>query len=162
MKAVAYTKILFVSLFLFVNVTSKTNELECKLIETKNNELTGIWVSENRDLMVKVFEDKQIFYGKLIWFKCTHKMQIPMQDHKDAKNSTPELRQRTWIDMVILSGLKYDGNNKWVGGTIYDPNSGKTFSASVSLQEDKITVRGYWGIELIGKSMYFNRYKKND
>ena len=149
MKAFFRTIVLVVSLFLFTN----SNCL------TKSNNLVGIWISENKDLIVQVFENKQLLYGKLVWFKCTHKEKKPMEDHKDEKNSNPDLRGKSWLNLIILSGLKYNGGNKWENGKIYDTNSGKTYSASVTLIENKIIVRGYWGIELLGKSMIFKRYE---
>lgn len=129
--------------------------------ETKGNDLIGIWISENNDLIVQVFENKQMIYGKLIWFKCNHKVKLSLEDHKDEKNPNSALRERAWINLTILSDLKYSDNNRWSGGKIYDANSGKTYSASVTLNENQLIVRGYWGIELLGKSMIFNRYKKS-
>ena len=47
---------------------------------------------------------------------------------------------------VRTAGLSY-------GGTIYDPGSGKTYRASLSVVgENRIELRGYVGIPLIGRT----------
>lgn len=149
MKTVFHLIALVVSLFILTSSISLPN----------SNKLVGIWISENNDLIVQVFENKQLIYGKLVWFKCNHKEKKPIEDHRDEKNSNPDLREKSWLNLIILSGLKYNGGNKWENGKIYDANSGKTYSASVTLFENKIIVRGYWGVELLGKSMIFKRYE---
>ena len=123
-----------------------------------NDKLNGIWVSEKKDLKVKVYSINNIVYAKLVWFPCNHTIKKPMSEHKDALNSNKLLRNRSWLDIVILNGLVYDGKDKWVNGSIYDPHTGKTWSASVTLRSNNILeVRGYWGIELFGKTIIFNR-----
>jgi uncharacterized protein (DUF2147 family) len=43
-------------------------------------------------------------------------------------------------------------------GTVYDPKSGKTYSCTMDLQgPDKIKVRGFIGIELIGRDYIWTR-----
>jgi uncharacterized protein (DUF2147 family) len=52
----------------------------------------------------------------------------------------------------------YDGEGVWEDGDIYDPKSGKTYSCYMKLQSmDKLKVRGYIGISLIGRTTYWTR-----
>ena len=46
--------------------------------------------------------------------------------------------------MVILWGLKPDGNGKWVGGTVLDPAKGKTYKSKLELKsgDDKLGMSG--------------------
>ena len=46
--------------------------------------------------------------------------------------------------MVILWGLKPDGNGKWVGGTVLDPAKGKTYKSKLELKSggDKLGMSG--------------------
>ena len=55
--------------------------------------------------------------------------------------------------------LKANGNNNWDGGNILDPENGKVYSAKMSLDESgqKLTVRGFIGISLIGRSQTWIR-----
>ena len=59
----------------------------------------------------------------------------------------------------MLSGFKYS-DGEYSGGTIYDPQSGKTYKSYMKLDgPDKIKLRGYVGISLFGKTSYWMRQK---
>ena len=46
------------------------------------------------------------------------------------------------------------------GGEIYDPESGKTYSAKMSLESpDTLSLRGYVGIPLFGRPSTWSRQK---
>lgn len=62
--------------------------------------------------------------------------------------------------MTFISGLKKD-DDEWNGGTILDPESGKTYKCKMYLKENgqKLVVRGYIGFALVGRSQTWNRQK---
>ncbi|MCC6815342.1 MAG: DUF2147 domain-containing protein [Saprospiraceae bacterium] len=48
----------------------------------------------------------------------------------------------------------------WDGGQIVDPKNGKVYSCIISLESvDKLKVRGYFGLSLIGRTQYWYRVK---
>jgi uncharacterized protein (DUF2147 family) len=60
--------------------------------------------------------------------------------------------------MQVVDNLVFNGKNSWQNGSIYDPNSGRTYTSVVRLENTKkLIVRGYWGIEFFGKNMVFYR-----
>lgn len=61
------------------------------------------------------------------------------------------------IGMTILTGLKKDGDNVYAGGTILDPNNGKTYNAKVTVIEEgkKLEMRG--SILFIGRTQTWIR-----
>jgi len=76
----------------------------------------------------------------------------------DSKNPDPALRNRPIEGMTIMRGFEYQGDGRWTGGTIYDPNSGKTYRATVTLVDrDTLKLRGYIGISLFGRSDTWTR-----
>ena len=78
---------------------------------------------------------------------------------KDANNPDPALREQVLRGQVIMKGLKRDGDNRWSGGTIYDPEGGSTYKCYIELQADgTLKVRGYIGFALLGKSQTWTRY----
>jgi len=62
------------------------------------------------------------------------------------------------IGMEILRHMRRSGND-WSGGEILDPENGKTYRATMHLEEDgkKLVVRGYIGISLFGRSQTWLR-----
>jgi len=61
--------------------------------------------------------------------------------------------------MTILWDLKPDGEQAWSDGSILDPAKGKTYRAKARLVEggDKLEVRGYIGIEALGRTQTWIR-----
>jgi uncharacterized protein (DUF2147 family) len=61
--------------------------------------------------------------------------------------------------MTILWDLKPDGEQVWSNGSILDPSNGKTYRAKVTLLENgaKLDVRGYIGIEALGRTQTWVR-----
>jgi uncharacterized protein (DUF2147 family) len=77
----------------------------------------------------------------------------------DARNPDPAKRNLPLRGQVIMSGLKYDGDGTWSGGTIYKPDEGKSYKCKVELQaDDTLKVRGFIGFSLFGKSQIWTRY----
>ena len=61
--------------------------------------------------------------------------------------------------MTILSGLRADGDDEYVNGSIVDPENGKVYSSKLTLDEDgkKLEMRGFIGVSLIGRSQTWVR-----
>lgn len=59
--------------------------------------------------------------------------------------------------ITFLWGLKKDGENQWSGGSILDPKTGKVYKAKVTLEGNKLLVRGYIGMSLLGRTQTWVR-----
>ena len=69
-----------------------------------------------------------------------------------------DLKDKPITGMIIVSGLTKDGD-EWSGGTIMDPNKGKTYDCYITMEsKDKLKVRGYMGVALLGRTQYWYRY----
>lgn len=77
---------------------------------------------------------------------------------KRCDKCTDERRGKPLVGMVILRGLRWDGT-AWTGGDILDPDTGKVYRATIRLSEDgrALTLRGYVGISLLGRSQRWVR-----
>lgn len=139
--------LLIISTLLFVNSN----------ISVQSEQIVGKWMSEDKDMKVEVFKVNDHYVGKLVWFACDPTTP-DMESFMDINNPDPKLRNRLWLGMVVLNNLKFDGKGEWNGGSIYDPNSGRTYKSVVRLNSpQELIVRGYWGIKLFGKSLKFNK-----
>ena len=75
----------------------------------------------------------------------------------DEKNPEPSLRNRPLRGLTILSGFRFD-DGRWVGGRIYDPNSGNTYRGTIRLVDrNALDLRGYVGISLFGRTETWRR-----
>lgn len=59
--------------------------------------------------------------------------------------------------LQFLWGLKEDGDNEWSGGSILDPKTGKVYKAKITLKGNKLYVRGYLGVSLLGRTQVWVR-----
>ena len=76
----------------------------------------------------------------------------------DEFNPDSALRDRPLLGITILHGFEYKGEHVWKGGTIYDPNTGKTYKSTMTLVDKNILkVRGFIGLSLFGRSDVWTR-----
>lgn len=59
--------------------------------------------------------------------------------------------------LTFMWGLKKTGPNEWSGGQILDPKSGKIYRAKVTMKGNKLYVRGYVGVSLLGRTQVWVR-----
>lgn len=76
----------------------------------------------------------------------------------DHNNPDPKLQSRSLCGIEIGSGFKpADGGKKAEGGHIYDPKSGKTYSASLAADGETLKLRGYIGLKAFGRTEQWTR-----
>ncbi len=61
------------------------------------------------------------------------------------------------LGLTFLYGLSKQGKNVWGGGQILDPKTGKIYRAKITLRGNKLYVRGYMGISLLGRTQVWVR-----
>lgn len=77
---------------------------------------------------------------------------------KDEKNPDPALRDRPLTGLELFRNFSYDGDGRWTGGTIYDPNSGKTYRCIITwVDHATLKVRGYIGVPMLGRTETWTR-----
>lgn len=59
--------------------------------------------------------------------------------------------------MQFIWGLKKVSDNEWADGKILDPKTGKIYRAKMTLNGNKLEVRGYVGISMLGRSQTWVR-----
>ena len=107
-------------------------------------QIVGNWLSEDKEGITTIFENNGKYFGKITWLKKPNDSKgIPFTD---SENPDKSKRNQPLIGLLILKDFQYS-NNEWKGGTIYDPESGKTYTCTMWLQESNtLKVRGYWGL----------------
>lgn len=103
--------------------------------------------------VVELYENNGKIYGKVVEILDKTKEKNVCEKCSGAKKNQPIK------GLIIVEGLKKDGD-EWTGGKILDPSSGKTYKCTISLEnKDKLKVRGYVGISLMGRTQYWHRTK---
>jgi uncharacterized protein (DUF2147 family) len=92
----------------------------------------GDWLSPAGDAKAHIASCGASLCGTIFWLKQPNDPATG-RPHVDALNPDPALRTRPIIGLRFLSGLHPSGENRWAGGRVYDPKSGKTYDSRLSL-----------------------------
>lgn len=119
----------------------------------------GVWTNSEKKATFEIYKNGDKLYGKIVTLTVPNDPATG-KPKTDSQNPDPKLKDRPRLGLVFLQGFKYEDNNKWVDGKIYDPESGKTYSSYMKMKDaNTVEVRGYIGFSLIGKSQTWTRVK---
>ena len=125
--------------------------LSVSLLASSNADaLLGEWLSQEKDGKIVIFKQGDQYFGKISWGKIPGK--------KDTKNPDEKLRNKDLVGAVILKNFKFTGSS-WENGTIYDPNSGKTYDCILKIRDGNKTldIRGFVGAAMFGRTSTWTR-----
>ena len=120
------------------------------------NDILGTWLTPGKDpAKVQIYKSVEKFYGKIIWLQNATDNSNPKVD---INNPDKTKRTNPLIGLVILRDFKFNDDEEWRGGDIYDPESGKTYSSYMYLKDkNTLKLRGYVGISLFGRTETWTR-----
>lgn len=119
------------------------------------DKIVGEWLNEEKDSKIEIYKTGNLYYGKLVWGNSIYESD-GQSYQKDVRNPDDKLKSRQLLNMVILHHFEYK-DDIWDDGKIYDPKSGKTYHCIMKLRNDKLEIRGYVGISLLGRTTYWER-----
>ena len=118
--------------------------------------VAGIWLSGDGDGWIAITLTDEGPVGKIAG--SPNNPDVPRYD---SLNPDEDLRERPLLGVTLLQGFTSAGAGKWINGTIYDPNSGKTYRCNLTLVGgDELKVRGFRGIALVGRTEVWARQNK--
>lgn len=132
--------------------------LVCAIFVGAAQDVVGKWKTIDDETgeaksIVEIYKQDGKIFGKVVEILNPSKKDVTCDKCPDEAKGKPVL------GLVILKGLKKDGD-EYSGGTILDPTSGKVYKSLVALEgPDKLKVRGYVGFSLLGRSQYWQRVK---
>lgn len=101
------------------------------------SDVTGLWRTSEDGGRIEISHCGNSICGKIVGGNGA-----PGRVSTDAKNKDAALRSRPLNGLVIMKGFS-GGPENWTGGTIYNPNDGATYKASVKLASaDILQVKG--------------------
>jgi uncharacterized protein (DUF2147 family) len=114
----------------------------------------GHW--KNEDATFEIFDSGGKLSAKIIDLKEPNTPEG--ETKKDIHNPDATKRSRPIVGMIFMSGFTKKSDTRWENGIIYDPKSGNSYSCFLELEGvDKIKVRGFIGISLIGRTDVWTR-----
>ncbi|TMM53744.1 DUF2147 domain-containing protein [Maribacter algarum] len=106
--------------------------------------------TNQKKALIEIYQTNDSFYAKIVesYVKGTSGI---CEKCEGAKKDQPI------AGLVIIEDLKED-DDEFNGGTILDPENGKTYKCYLQLLEtNKLKVRGYLGFSLLGRTQYWRR-----
>ena len=137
----------FILLFFFAYIT--------KAVSAQNDPITHVWLNTEKTAKIEIYQEGDgKYYGKVVWLK---KPNINGKPKIDIYNPDKTKRNRPFMGMVVLKGFVKTATGVYENGTVYDPTTGKTYRCKMFVSGEKLHLRGYWGISLIGKSAVWTK-----
>lgn len=123
--------------------------------QVKADDIAGVWLTHgDKPAKIQIYKTGAQYHGKIVF------LQVPLENGKpmvDKNNPDKSKQGEQLMGLELLSGFVFD-RDEWNGGRVYDPESGKTYSCTISLKDPHtLKVRGYVGISLFGRTEVWTR-----
>ncbi len=100
--------------------------------------------------IVEIYKTGDQYFGKI-----KHLFEDPLDSI--CEKCEGDKKDQPIIGLIIIENLKVD-DDEYNGGTILDPDNGKTYKCYIELEDqNKLKLRGYIGFSLIGRTQYWQR-----
>lgn len=132
--------------------------LTTAIAQDNGDQLIGLWEPSNGKARVKVEKIGSKYYGKIVWLRepndpQTQQPKVDKNNPDESMRSVPLKGYRMLKDFVFKNG-------EWTDGTIYDPESGSTYSCVITVKdENTLDIRGYVGVKALGRTDVWKRVK---
>lgn len=128
-------------------------------LSAQSNQIVGVWLTADKSAKIEIVQREKKFVGTMIWLEMDRDEQgKPLTD---TQNPEPSKRSRLLRGLEIIPNLVYK-EGKWKG-TIYDPESGKTYSSEIVLvNENTLEITGYIGLPMFGRTEKWTRTKHQE
>jgi uncharacterized protein (DUF2147 family) len=119
------------------------------------SDIVGLWLTGDGDGWIEIRQDGKEYIGVI---RGSPDDTSTDPERVDDKNPDPALRHRKLLGLTIMRGFRHDGDGRWSGGRIYDPNSGNTYKSNLRLLDrNTLKVRGFIGLSVFGRSDTWTR-----
>ena len=92
---------------------------------------TGVWLTESKKAHVEIYNCGADLCGKIVWLK------EPNDDagkpKTDKENPDEALRSAPLLGSNMITGMKMERPGRWVDGSIYNAEDGKTYDSVMDL-----------------------------
>ena len=118
------------------------------------DDVLGFWMTEGDKAKIEIYKEGGKYHGKIVWLK--EPLNEEGKQKLDKENPDKALRNKPILGIRLIKNFVFD-DGQWEDGEIYDPESGKTYSARMKLKNGELDVRGYIGAPMFGRSVVWTR-----
>lgn len=128
------------------------------IFNPQGHSVTGKWKTIDDETgkpvsIVEIFESRGKIYGKVI------DVYNPKNKTRVCENCSGDDHNKPIVGLLVIKGLTKDGA-EYSDGKILDPKHGKLYKCYITLESaDRLKVRGYIGISLLGRTQIWERLK---
>jgi uncharacterized protein (DUF2147 family) len=125
----------------------------CKTIFAQKDQIEHIWYNEAKTSKIEMYKAADgRYFGRIVWLKIPNDKNG--KPRIDIKNPDNKLQSRTLLNLIILKDFAKSSNaNVYENGSVYDPDSGKTYCGKITFTGKELKLRGYiCSFSLLGRS----------
>jgi uncharacterized protein (DUF2147 family) len=124
--------------------------------QTEGDAILGVWESGSGKARIKIDRAGDKFNGRIVWLR--EPKDEAGNPKVDKNNPDESLRSKPLLGYSMLKDFEYVGEKVWEKGTIYDPETGSTYSCTITMtDENTLDVRGFIGVSLFGRTDVWKR-----
>ncbi|MES2380129.1 MAG: DUF2147 domain-containing protein [Bacteroidota bacterium] len=127
--------------------------------QQNNDDIVGVWETGNGKARVKIDKVGDYYFGRIIWLK--EPLSVDGKPKVDKNNKDVNKRNTPILGLRLVGGFKWESENRWEGGTIYDPETGNEYKCNITLvDKNTMNIRGYIGISMFGRTDTWKRIEQ--
>lgn len=132
--------------------------LTSSIILAQNHSILGKWKTIDDETgkatsVIEIFEKHNKIYGRIVEL-LNSKAKNPKCEKCEGDD-----KNKPVLGLIVIKGLTKEKGG-YSNGKILDPKHGKVYKCSMSLEtKDKLKVRGFIGINLFGRTQFWERVK---
>ncbi len=134
------------------------------------DDILGVWLtpeSDNGNAQIQIYKEDGKYVGKIIWLEKPLYTKDNLDGGEegtpllDTRNPDVSKQSRPLLGLKMLQGFTFR-KNRWQGGTIYDPESGKSYKCKITLKSDgRLKVRGFIGVAMLGRTSIWTQFSES-
>lgn len=124
--------------------------------QMESEAMLGVWETGNGKARIKVDKTQDKYNGRIVWLREPNNEEG--KPKVDKNNPDEKLRTKPLLGYSLLKNFSFVEKKVWDAGTIYDPETGSTYSCTITMTDvNTLDVRGYIGLSLFGRTDVWKR-----